>query len=298
MIKRLGVALAGLILAACGTSAAVPNYAPGEALATYDFETGGTFEEGAYGDASLRIIDGVYQIEVLTGDNTIWWGQWGENFTDTVIEVDVEQRTDPANNAYGVMCRVRGNVGQRAAVDPTMAALAVDSTDEPTPEATVEGVIVLPPTAELTAEADTEETSEADATVEATLELALEAAVTAEATGETQSPVISNIDAGNGYLFLIQGNGQYGIFRSRQRTLTPLVDWTQSDAINTGAATNRIRAACVGDTLTLTVNDTPLASVTDNTYAGGQVGLAASSADRLGTLIYFDNLTIATAVEG
>ncbi len=83
--------------------------------------------------------------------------------------------------------------------------------------------------------------------------------------------------------------------RARGRQLTPLVDWTTSDAIQKGPARNHIRALCVGNYLALYVNDQFLASATDDSYTRGQVGLAASAANRLGTRIVFDNLTISAA---
>lgn len=104
---------------------------------------------------------------------------------------------------------------------------------------------------------------------------------------------------GDGYLFLLQGNGAYGILRARGRSLTPLVEWRSSAAIQTGAnARNRLRAVCRGDTLSLTVNDVFLAEAVDRTYSAGQIGLAASSAHRAGAQIQFDTINIYEALPG
>jgi hypothetical protein len=83
--------------------------------------------------------------------------------------------------------------------------------------------------------------------------------------------------------------------RASGRHLTPLVDWTPSDAINRGVARNHIRAVCVGDYLAMYVNNQFMGDATDDTFARGQVGLAASAANRLGTRISFDNLTVSSA---
>jgi hypothetical protein len=177
------------------------------------------------------------------------------------------------------MCRVRGQVGQPGSADPTLVAILYDSTPEASAEFTPES------------------TSEEEATAEATLEETAEA--TAEATAESGGALTPTLLVnGDGYLFLIQGNGQYAIMRSRGRSLTPLVDWRQSDRINQGAARNTMRAICAGDYLALYVNDTFLAEATDDAYQEGQIGLVASAANRLGAVIQFDNVTVSAPAPG
>lgn len=292
----LPLLLALLLFAACQPAAAPRSFTTGEPLHTYDFTGTGSFEEGIFDGASLSIINGIYQINVTQGDNVLWWGQWGDNYNNVVIDVDVEQQSEALENAYGVMCRVSGSVGQRVTVDPTLAAIMQDST----PEATAET------TAEATSEATAEATDESAPTEEA--EFALDIPLTAEATAETTPestgaaaltatpmPTLAAISQGDGYAFLIQGSGSYAIMRARSRQLTPLINWTASDAIQQGPARNHIRAVCVGNYLALYINDRFVASATDDTYTSGQVGLAASAANRLGTRIAFDNLAIAAA---
>lgn len=302
--------LALAALSACQNSSSLRQFTPGEQLASYDFSEPDSFEEGSYGAATLRIANDVYTIEVFEGDNALWWGQWGENYTDTMIDVDVEQTTERNENAYGVMCRVRGSVGLDNSVDPTLAALLQDTT--PVPEVTAE--MTAESTMEATADAAASAT--ADATAEATAEMTMEAAGAADATSEataestvestSEVPPISltpsartgSDNPGDGYLFLIQGNGQFAIMRSRGRSLTALVNWTQSDAINKGVARNHIRAICSGNYLAMYVNDKFMADTTDEAYSSGQVGLVASAASRLGTRIEFDNLVISKPVSG
>jgi hypothetical protein len=86
--------------------------------------------------------------------------------------------------------------------------------------------------------------------------------------------------------------------RSRGRSVTPLVNWTSSSAIQTGPAANRIRAVCMGDYLAMYVNGTFVGDATDDTYTVGQVGLVGAAASRLGLQVDFDNLTVSAANEG
>jgi hypothetical protein len=255
---------AALLLAACQPAGPLQSAERGEEIAFYDFTAPNTFEEGAYGPATLRIAEGRYNIEVFQGDNTVWWGQWGAPIADAILDVDIEHQSEREENTYGVMCRVRGAVGQPIA-DAALSSLM----DDATPEAT--------PPAEATAEA----TPAAEATVEATAE-ATESAETGERYGE-----------GDGYLFLVQSSGQAGIFRARGRDLTPLRDWQANAAILRGQAENHLRAVCDGNYLALYVNDVLVAEATDDAYQTGQVGLAASAATRLGANVFFDNLSIA-----
>jgi hypothetical protein len=267
---------AALLLAACQPSGAMRSITRGEEVYFNDFTQPASFEEGTYQGATLRVREGIYRIDVTVGDGTLWWGQYGETRSDVVIDVDAEQISERPETLYGVMCRVRGTVGQAAAVDPTLAAIMADETAEP--EAT---------------EAAEEATPEAEAT-----ESAEEAAPEAEATEAAAATESTAGDepasgSGDGYLFLLDGNGNYAIMVARGRSMTPLVNWTASDAINAVPGSNRIRAICVGDYLAMSVNDTFLADTTDDTYREGQIGLAAGAANRLGVRVDFDNLSVA-----
>jgi hypothetical protein len=65
-----------------------------------------------------------------------------------------------------------------------------------------------------------------------------------------------------------------------------------SDAINQGAATNHIRADCVGSTLTLYANGTQIDQQTDTDFSTGDVGLLAGTYTQTGTDILFDNFVV------
>jgi hypothetical protein len=262
-----------LLLSACQNRGPLRQVTKGDEIAYYAFNAPGSFEEGTYGLATLRVTGGVYRIDVQQGDNTLWWGQWGDTYSDAVIDVDVEQTTERNENAFGVMCRVRGSVGQARTPDPDLAAIM---------EATQ--------AVEATAEASsTEESTATEIAEEPNLE-ATEAvdAVTAE----------PSMGEGDGYLFLIQGTGSYSIMRARGRNVMPLVNWTTSDQINVGPGRNHLRAICQGNYLALYINDQFMADTTDDTYTSGQVGLVASAANRLGLRVEFDDLSISEARTG
>ena len=254
------------ILAAC-SSGPLRSFSAGDELAQFDFAEPQTFEEGAYEDATLRIIDGVYRIVVNQGDGEIWWGQWGDSLDDVVIDVAIEQVSERNENAYGVACRLRGSVGQEVEVDPELAAIASGDTTEEATEATEEA---------------TSEPTEAAESADA------------ESADEDQE----NLPNGDGYMFLIRGDGNYAIMRARGRNLTPLVDWTASDLINQGPGRNELRAVCMGDYFALFINGEFVGDATDTTYETGQVGLAASAYNRLGVRIEFDDLVVHEANAG
>ena len=287
-----------LLAAACAPRGPLRSFSLGDPLAEYTFTRSSEFEQGAYAGASLLVRDGVYRVDIREGDNELWWGQWGDPYDNVVIDVDVEQLSQRNENAYGIMCRVRGQVGQP--VDASDLVMPADeATAEPAAEATVDAEATAEEATEVAADmtetASPEATDAADTATEAAADEATEVApeATAEASGTTLEQ--SN---GDGYLFLIQGGGSYGIFRARGRDLTPLVDWQTSDAINVGPNTNHLRAVCSGDYLAFLVNDTLVADTTDSAYQQGQVGLAASAANRIGALIQFDNLSVAQANAG
>jgi len=290
-----------LILGAC-SSGPVRSFSAGDELARFDFSEPATFEEGAYRDATLRIVDGVYRITVNEGDNEVWWSQWGDTLDNVVIDVVVEQTSQAPETAYGVGCRMRGQVGQEMAVDPTLAAIVSGDAAEPTEDVTSEAIeeSTEEATSEVTDEA-TEEATEAatDEATEAATEDATEASASEdEATSEAPAEATPELANGDGYLFLIQGTGSFAILRARGRDITPLVNWTPSALIQQGAARNELRAVCMGDYLALYINGEFAGDATDSTYSRGQVGLAASAANRLGVRVEFDDLVVRRAVSG
>lgn len=105
------------------------------------------------------------------------------------------------------------------------------------------------------------------------------------------------VDQENFYVFLISGDGFYAIgkYESGQPQIEYLSgngSYAYSDAINQGQATNDIQARCEGNELELTVNGLPLATVTDNSFDSGDIGLGASTLDPGTAIIRFDNVRV------
>lgn len=97
---------------------------------------------------------------------------------------------------------------------------------------------------------------------------------------------------GNGYYLLISGDGGYAILKAQGGAFAPLVDWTSSDAVRQGNATNHIRAVCNGSTLELYANGRRLAAVEDSTFARGDIALSATTYEDVPTEIHFDDLVV------
>lgn len=97
---------------------------------------------------------------------------------------------------------------------------------------------------------------------------------------------------GDGYYFMINGNGYYSIRIGEGDEVRPLVDWQQSDAIHPEIDHNRIRAICVDSFLAFYANDELLAVAVDDTYETGYVGLSVAAADNSDIDVAFDNLAI------
>ena len=104
-------------------------------------------------------------------------------------------------------------------------------------------------------------------------------------------------DEENFYLFLISGDGFYtiGKYQNGEDRITYLTEdgqFSQSDQINQGAATNQIQASCIGNELSLAVNGYPLLTVTDSDFAAGDIGVSVSALQQGTVEVNFDNLRV------
>lgn len=107
--------------------------------------------------------------------------------------------------------------------------------------------------------------------------------------------IICRYVSSNSYYYgIISSDGYYGIYKKTAEGGKQLGLGKQlsSDKILTGAATNHLRFDCIGNTLTLYVNDTQVDQRTDSTYTSGNVGLIAGTYSEPGTDILFDNLFV------
>jgi hypothetical protein len=100
---------------------------------------------------------------------------------------------------------------------------------------------------------------------------------------------------GDGYYFLISGDGMVSIRKGEGDDVSPLVDWESDSSVNEGASSNSLRAVCIGDYLALYVNGEFATSANDATYTSGYAGFAAAAADGGDIAVTFDNLIISEA---
>lgn len=96
------------------------------------------------------------------------------------------------------------------------------------------------------------------------------------------------------YFFIISSDGYYGIGKvnGEQQVILGAESMQPSEAIHQGVATNHIQADCIGDELSLTVNDQLLITIQDADLSSGDVGLIAGTFTESGTDIYFDNFLV------
>ena len=102
-------------------------------------------------------------------------------------------------------------------------------------------------------------------------------------------------DEENFYYILISSDGYYGAakYSNGEEALVGMEEFGYNDRlINPGAATNHLKASCVGSSISLEVNGTELFTVHDTDIASGDVGLIAGTYDTVGTDILFDNFVV------
>jgi hypothetical protein len=128
--------------------------------------------------------------------------------------------------------------------------------------------------------------------------------VTITNVGEAQDPafgVICNYTGPDGYYYLGAGpDGYYAIVRSDGDSKDYLTSdenkWEFSDAVEQFADEYVFEAICADDgTLTLIVNGAEIASVQDDTYTSGDIGVFAVSFEETPVEIHYDDLSVADA---
>ena len=94
------------------------------------------------------------------------------------------------------------------------------------------------------------------------------------------------------YLFAISSNGFYSVQKYQANEWQKLVAWTESAAILQGEDVNRLRVTGQGDKMRFFVNGEPLTQVEDASFRSGSVGLLASTNEKGGVAVAFDNLRV------
>lgn len=95
----------------------------------------------------------------------------------------------------------------------------------------------------------------------------------------------------NFYALEISEDGYYAIWKVVDGEFTELINWSYSSDIPQAEQVT-ITAACVGDSLSLVVNDVIIAKVTDNEHTLGDIGLIAGTWQTGDQIIAFDNFVV------
>lgn len=80
-------------------------------------------------------------------------------------------------------------------------------------------------------------------------------------------------DEGRYYAFAVGSDGYYAVLRVADDEEAELVNWQQFPHVRRGRQTNRLRVVCEGPTCRFYVNDEYAATVEDDTWPAGDVGL-------------------------
>jgi hypothetical protein len=107
-------------------------------------------------------------------------------------------------------------------------------------------------------------------------------------------------DPQNFYFFLISSDGYAGIgvYKEGRRRLLTGDTLMPTPHIVQGAATNHLRADCIGFRLSLYVNGVPVAEAQAAEWPTGDVGLIAGTYSVPGTTVLFDNFSVIQPEEG
>ena len=101
-------------------------------------------------------------------------------------------------------------------------------------------------------------------------------------------------DKNNFYFLVVSSDGYYGIGKvvDGVSSLIGMEAMPPSEAIHQGQADNHLRADCIGNKLTLYVNGSLVASVSDDQFKRGEVGLTAGTLGAAESEAIFDNFSI------
>ena len=101
-------------------------------------------------------------------------------------------------------------------------------------------------------------------------------------------------DAPNFYVFNISSDG-FAVIGKVTKGKTEYISsesMEPSDAVKQGNESNHLRADCIGDTLTLYINNQKVATATDASFTSGDIGLMAGTFDIPSAEIHFDNFVV------
>ena len=99
-------------------------------------------------------------------------------------------------------------------------------------------------------------------------------------------------DADNFYEFDISGDGYYAISLLQAGEYKTLANWTATNAIKQGLASNHLAVLCEGNRLAMWINGEFVAEVFDDAFNDGEIALVAGSFDDPNVAVAFDNLRV------
>lgn len=105
--------------------------------------------------------------------------------------------------------------------------------------------------------------------------------------------ICRHADIDNWYALVISADG-YAAVRKRIQgnDLDYIAEWVQVPSVNTGNATNNLRAECIGNRLALYVNGSLAIETTDSDISSGDAGLMAGTFEQGSTEVLFDNFRV------
>ena len=90
----------------------------------------------------------------------------------------------------------------------------------------------------------------------------------------------------------VGSDGWFGIGKFKFAISYILMEGKNTAAVHTGNAPNRIVGDCVGDTLTMTVNDVLVGIVQDTDFSAGGVGVMVGTRAIDGYKVLFDDFKV------
>ncbi len=97
------------------------------------------------------------------------------------------------------------------------------------------------------------------------------------------------VDSDNFYVFSVSSDGYFVVKKLEEDVWTSLVEWTESDLIETGEeSANLLAVLAEGPQLSFFINEELAAEVEDDSFTEGGIALAAGSLDDAGVDIAFD----------
>ncbi|MDI9547380.1 MAG: hypothetical protein QM346_07235 [Chloroflexota bacterium] len=101
------------------------------------------------------------------------------------------------------------------------------------------------------------------------------------------------VDSANFYLFSVSSDGYFVVKKLVDGEWVTLVEWTESDAANTGSrSANYLTVLAEGEQLAFFINDELVAEVADDSFSEGAVALVAGTLDEYEVDIAFDNFAL------